>query len=144
MRLDERGRSRLSNCSDFRSRTELDAWRAGLIAAGLRLVAERDVTPGVMAALDVDDEWKRGLIEARVARPLVRAFCQFAALRGTMLYDKFRDGSVVYRAFVFQRRQQRLEREVVVAERRSHETSLVWNAFVRHDGKSGPVKLAQP
>ncbi len=87
--------------ADFRSRAELDAWRAGL-TAGLRLVAERDITPGVVAALDVDDEWKRGLIEARVARPLVRAFCQFAALRGTMLYDKFRDGSVVYRAFVFQ------------------------------------------
>jgi hypothetical protein len=87
--------------ADFRSRAELDAWRAGLLAAGLRLVAERDITPGVVEALDADDERKRSLIEARVARPLVRAFCQFAALRGTVLYDKFRDGSVVYRAFVF-------------------------------------------
>jgi ubiquinone/menaquinone biosynthesis C-methylase UbiE len=87
--------------ADFRSRAELDAWRAGLLAAGLRLVAERDITPGVVEALDADDERKRNLIEARVARPLVRAFCQFAALRGTVLYDKFRDGSVVYRAFVF-------------------------------------------
>jgi SAM-dependent methyltransferase len=88
--------------ADFRSRTELEAWRAALMFAGLRLVAERDITLGVLAALDVDDERKRGLIEARVARPLLRAFCQFAALRGTVLYDKFRDGSVVYRAFVFQ------------------------------------------
>ena len=37
-----------------------------------------------------------------MARPLVRAFCQFAALRGTLLYDKLRDGTVVYRAFVLQ------------------------------------------
>ena len=88
--------------ADFRSRTELDAWRAGLLAAGLRLVVERDITPGVVAALDADDERKRGLIEARVARPLVRAFCQFAALRGTVLYDKLRAGTVVYRVFVFQ------------------------------------------
>jgi len=89
--------------ADFRSRTEVDTWRAGLMATGLRLVAEYDITPGVVAALDVDDEWKRGLIQARVARPLVRAFGQFAALRGTVLYDKFRDGSVVYRAFVLQK-----------------------------------------
>ncbi len=88
--------------ADFRSRTELDAWRAELLAAGLRLVVERDITPGVVAALDADDEWKRGLIEARVPRPLVRAFCQFAALRGTVLYDKLRGGTVVYRAFVFE------------------------------------------
>lgn len=87
--------------ADFRSRTELDAWRAGLLATGLTLIVERDITPGVVAALDADDQWKRDLIKARVARPLVRAFGQFAALRGTVLYDKLRDGAVVYRAFVF-------------------------------------------
>lgn len=88
--------------ADFRSRDELDAWRAGLLAAGLRLVVERDITPGVVAALDADDERKRGLIEAQVERPLVRVFGQFAALRGTVLYDKLRGGTAVYRVFVFQ------------------------------------------
>jgi hypothetical protein len=44
----------------------------------------------------------------------------------------------------YQRRQQRLEREVVAAERRSHETSSVWNAFLRRDGKTDALKLAQP
>lgn len=88
--------------ADFRALAEVDAWRAGLLRAGLRLVVERDITPGVVAALDADDEWKRDLIQARVARPLVRAFGQFAALRGTVLYDKLRAGTVVYRAFVFE------------------------------------------
>jgi hypothetical protein len=44
----------------------------------------------------------------------------------------------------YQRRQQRLEREVVAAERRSRETSLVQSALVRRDGKADPVRLAQP
>jgi SAM-dependent methyltransferase len=88
--------------ADFRSHAELDAWRAGLLAAGLRLVVEWDITPGVVAALDADDERKRGLIEARVDRLLVPTFGQFAALRGTVLYDKLRAGTVVYRAFVLQ------------------------------------------
>jgi SAM-dependent methyltransferase len=88
--------------ADFRSRDELAAWRAGLLAAGLRLLVERDITPGVVAALEADDERKRGLIEAQVARPLRRAVGRFAGLRGTALYDEFRSGAVVYRAFVLQ------------------------------------------
>jgi SAM-dependent methyltransferase len=88
--------------ADFRSRDELAAWRAGLLAAGLRLLVERDITPGVVAALEADDERKRGLIEAQVARPLRRAVGRFAGLRGTALYDEFRSGALVYRAFVLQ------------------------------------------
>ena len=48
----------------------------------------------------------------------------------------------------YQRRQQRLERDVVAAERRSHETLLARSALLRiglrSDGKTDPIKLAQP
>ncbi len=49
----------------------------------------------------------------------------------------------------YQRRQQKLEREVVAAERRSHETSLVRSALLRRalsisDAKTDPLELAQP
>jgi SAM-dependent methyltransferase len=86
--------------ADFRSRDELDAWRGMLLSSGLRLVAEQDITPGVVAALDADDARKRDLIATRVARPLRRAFGQFAGLRGTLLYDELRSGAVTYRMFV--------------------------------------------
>ena len=88
--------------ADFRSRDEVDAWRAGLLAAGLRLLAERDITSGVVAALDADDGRKRDLIEAQFVRPLRRAVGQFAGLRGTALYNELRSGTRVYRAFVLQ------------------------------------------
>ena len=87
--------------ADFRARTELDAWYEELLATGLRLVVDRDITPGVLAALDADDESKRGLIASSIDRPLVRAFGHFAGLRGTMLYDGLRSGTVVYRVFAF-------------------------------------------
>jgi len=88
--------------ADFRAKTELDAWRAQLVASGLRLVSERDITQGVVAALDADHDSKHGRIQAGVARPLVRMFSQFAALRGTFRYNQLRAGTVTYRAFVFQ------------------------------------------
>jgi ubiquinone/menaquinone biosynthesis C-methylase UbiE len=88
--------------ADFRLRTELQAWRAQLLASGLRPVIEQDITHGVVAALDADNESKRDLIQRQVARPLLRMFGQFAALRGTFRYDQLRGGALVYRAFVFQ------------------------------------------
>jgi ubiquinone/menaquinone biosynthesis C-methylase UbiE len=89
--------------ADFRARAVLEEWRAELLAAGMRLVREQDITPGIVAALDADDESKRDLIKTLVARPLVRAFLQFAALRGSIRYNALRKGTVVYRAFVFQK-----------------------------------------
>jgi hypothetical protein len=49
----------------------------------------------------------------------------------------------------YQRRQQRLEREVVAAERRSYETSLVHDAFLRpalmgSDATTDPLDRGQP
>jgi hypothetical protein len=44
----------------------------------------------------------------------------------------------------YQRRQQRLERAVVVAELRSHQTALIRSALVELDAKSAPLRSAQP
>jgi hypothetical protein len=44
----------------------------------------------------------------------------------------------------YQRDRQRLEREVVAAQRRSNETSLARSALLRIDARAYPLKLAQP
>jgi ubiquinone/menaquinone biosynthesis C-methylase UbiE len=85
--------------ADFRPREELDAWRAVLRDAGFRVEAERDLTPGVVAALDADDDGKRSMIAALVDRPLAGVFRQFAGLRGTAIYEELRSGALTYRAF---------------------------------------------
>ncbi len=85
--------------ADFRPREELDAWRAALRDAGFRVDAERDLTPGVVAALDADDDGKRSMIASLIDRPLKGVFHQFAGLRGTAIYDELRTGAMSYRAF---------------------------------------------
>jgi hypothetical protein len=85
--------------ADFRPRQELAAWGAALVNADFRIEAERDLTPGVVAALDADDERKRSLIATLVDRPLAGIFRQFAGLRGTAIYDELRTGALCYRAF---------------------------------------------
>jgi SAM-dependent methyltransferase len=86
--------------ADFRAAAEVPGWRAALTRAGFVVDAERDLRPGVVAALDADDVSKRDLIASLVDRPLVGIFREFAALRGSALNDALRSGEVSYRAFV--------------------------------------------
>jgi hypothetical protein len=44
----------------------------------------------------------------------------------------------------YQRRQQKLEREVVAAELRSHETALIRRTLLKRDAEIGPLKVTQP
>jgi SAM-dependent methyltransferase len=86
--------------ADFRPREELDGWRASLLAAGFTILAERDLRPGVLAALDADDGDKRDLIARLIDRPLAGIFGEFAALQGSELNAALRRGDFGYRAFV--------------------------------------------
>jgi SAM-dependent methyltransferase len=86
--------------ADFRPDEEIAGWRAALEAAGFTIAAERDLRPGVVAALDADDAAKRALIDGLVDRPLLGIFREFAALRGSALNDALRRGEFGYRAFV--------------------------------------------
>ncbi len=86
--------------ADFRPSGELDGWRASLLAAGFAIRAERDLRPGVVAALDADDGEKRDLIARLIDRPLAGIFGEFAALQGSELNAALRRGDFGYRAFV--------------------------------------------
>jgi SAM-dependent methyltransferase len=86
--------------ADFRPEAELAGWKAVLRDAGFEIREERDLTPGVVAALDAEDDRKRALIASLFDRPLASIFHEFAALRGSELYDQFRSGTMQYRGFV--------------------------------------------
>jgi SAM-dependent methyltransferase len=85
--------------ADFRPRADVAAWRGALSAAGFAVAAERDLRPGVVAALDADDGFKRELIGRIVDRPLLGIFREFAGVRGSALNDALRSGAFEYRAF---------------------------------------------
>jgi SAM-dependent methyltransferase len=86
--------------ADFRPRGQLDAWLRALGEAGFDIRAERDLTPGVLAALEADDQRKRILIARLGDRPLSGVLREFAALRGSALHAEMVSGELAYRAFV--------------------------------------------
>jgi SAM-dependent methyltransferase len=89
--------------ADFRPTAGLAAWRAALERSDLTVIRDEDLTPGVLAALDAEDGAKRTLIDNLIDRPLMGTFHEFAAVRGSTLYQEFRAGAVTYRAFALRK-----------------------------------------
>jgi ubiquinone/menaquinone biosynthesis C-methylase UbiE len=87
--------------ADHRSKGHVEALRTQLCHAGFAILGEQRVTPGVLRALDLDNERKRRLIERNVPRILQGFFSEFAALKGTRgVYAKFVSGNKEYLSFV--------------------------------------------
>src|SRR4030095_7839721 len=89
--------------ADFRQRASVGDWRKSLQESGLSVLREIDITPGVFAALEKDDERKLALINSIVPRPLRASFLNFAAVRGSSLFEAFRTGSLAYMSFVMRK-----------------------------------------
>jgi SAM-dependent methyltransferase len=89
--------------ADFRPAGQVDELRTTLAGAGFALIAEQAITPNVVRALDLDNERKLELIRRYVPRLLGGRVAQFAAIRGTAVYEALRTGRLDYRSFVLQK-----------------------------------------
>lgn len=80
--------------ADMRADSQIPALEAQLGVPALELVAERKISEGVVAALDVADARKR----ARIARSwMMRGFmAEFAGSKGSALYNGLAGGRIVY------------------------------------------------
>jgi ubiquinone/menaquinone biosynthesis C-methylase UbiE len=90
--------------ADRREHRGIGVLREQLVTAGFHLVRETRITPNILRALDLDNDRKVRKIDNGVPVLLRRAFKQFAATRGTSLYDSFREGTWEYMSFVMRKR----------------------------------------
>jgi ubiquinone/menaquinone biosynthesis C-methylase UbiE len=89
--------------ADFRERGNVEKWRQSLRDSGLFLVRETDITANVVMALERDNVRKLALIDSFVPKPLRNSFYDFAAMRGSSLFEAFRTGKLVYMSFVLRK-----------------------------------------
>lgn len=92
--------------ADLRDRDGAALWRFQLERSGMTITREIDITRNVLTALDADNERKSTLISKWIPRSLHAAFADFAALRGSLIYDGFRTRAFVYRCYTLQKRQE--------------------------------------
>jgi ubiquinone/menaquinone biosynthesis C-methylase UbiE len=89
--------------ADFRDRANVESWRRNLRDSRLSVLKETDITACVVAALEKDNERKLALINRFVPKSLRASFLDFAAVRGSSLFEAFRSGKLVYRSYTLRK-----------------------------------------
>jgi hypothetical protein len=85
--------------TDMHPYGQIDTWRSQLVASGLQLVSEEDITPNVVRALTLDYERKCKLINRHIPRLFRGIFYEFAGMNGAGLArgtPRFRDRVYYY------------------------------------------------
>jgi len=94
--------------ADFRDRENVLEWHKSLEESGLAVVRETDITSNVVMALERDNERKLALIDRLVPRPLRASFLDFAAVKGSALFEAFKGGRFSYRSFILRKPEPRV------------------------------------
>lgn len=87
---------------DFRATDELETLDHAFEQSGLQRIQHRVITPQVLRALTRMSEERGRLITARAPWFLRSAFRDFAAVKDSVLYDKFTNGELTYVHAIFQ------------------------------------------
>jgi ubiquinone/menaquinone biosynthesis C-methylase UbiE len=90
--------------ADFRERSAVDVWRRALQSSGLEMLRETYITPNVVSALEIENDRKVEWINRLIPGIIRPSFLNFAAVRGSGLFESFRSGQLVYMSFVLRRR----------------------------------------
>lgn len=86
--------------ADFRERQESARLQAQLTHSGLAIVHKIDITPNVLAALDTYNAAKLALIQSQIHWWMRKLFQNFAAVKGSPIYDSFKDQRMVYHHYL--------------------------------------------
>jgi SAM-dependent methyltransferase len=85
--------------TDMRWKEDVPVLREQLAESGFRIVEEKQISENVVRALDTDDHRKTQLIGRKIPQFLVKAFGEFAGVRGSGRYNSFASGKMEYWSF---------------------------------------------
>jgi ubiquinone/menaquinone biosynthesis C-methylase UbiE len=89
--------------ADMIKKGEHEEMRANLLASGMEILSETNISQNVVMALDLDNERRESIISGKVPKFLKKAFFQFAGTKGTERYESFANGKMEYWHFVLRK-----------------------------------------
>ena len=89
--------------ADFRGKGKINSLRRQLKNSGLNLLKEKKITKNVLKSLDLDNERKSELIIKKTLKLFRKSFFDFAAIKGSEVYESFKTGEREYFSFVLQK-----------------------------------------
>ena len=89
--------------ADFRGKEDVALLHRQLHHSGMALLQEQDITANVVRSLELDNERKLALIQRYFPKWLLRSFQDFAAVKGSKIYEGFRNRQMLYKYYVLQK-----------------------------------------
>lgn len=86
--------------ADMRWQHDLQQFKDELKASGMNIIYEDNFTERVQKALDAEHEINEKRIESNVPKPLQNMFKEFAATKGTVVYNAIKNKERLYYRFV--------------------------------------------
>lgn len=87
-------------CTDLRSPAGMTKLKETLMASGMQLVAEENITANVVMAIEEENISKLERIQQHVKKWLRPMFSQFAGVKGSKIHKDLQSGALVYYSFV--------------------------------------------
>ncbi|MEK6222161.1 MAG: class I SAM-dependent methyltransferase [Chloroflexota bacterium] len=89
--------------TDFRSAAGAEKWRGMLLATGMEMIREEEITTNVVDSLDSVNETRGHLIESNIPKVLRGIFRQFAGMQGSTIYEHFKTGRYIYKTYALRK-----------------------------------------
>ncbi len=89
-------------CTDIRSPNGMKTLRNNLLATGMRMCVEEDITWNVINAIELEDAVKQKRISDNIPKWLTKSFKEFAGVKGSKIHEDLKARSLVYHRFVLQ------------------------------------------
>lgn len=90
-------------CTDIRSPNGMQTLKNNLLATGMHFSIEEDITNNVINAIELEEEVKQKRISDSIPKWLIKAFKEFAGVKGSKIHKDLQEGSLVYHRFVLQK-----------------------------------------
>lgn len=94
--------------ADFRYRSEQEILATQLRQSGLEMVKTENITPNVLKAMEANDEEKLTLIRQYAPKILHKWLKQFAAVKGSSIFNAFQSGEMVYLSYTLRKKEARV------------------------------------
>jgi ubiquinone/menaquinone biosynthesis C-methylase UbiE len=89
--------------TDFRDSDKIDVLEKQLHESGMKVLSKRDITCNVLHALDKDHERRMYQIAKDVPRLFIGQFREFAGVKGSVIYNCFKNRNCSYFSYVLQK-----------------------------------------
>lgn len=90
-------------CTDMRSPNGMQTLKNNLLATGMHLSIQEDITENVINAIELEETVKQKRISDNIPKWFAKTFKEFAGVKGSKIHEGLKNCSLVYHRFVLQK-----------------------------------------